>query len=66
MLRLTRLGLLSIVVAALAVGGCGGIGPGRTASGTAASERLDASGVTRLDVAYGMAPSSPGPRCAPR
>jgi hypothetical protein len=54
MLRFARLGLLVIVVATLAVSGCNGIGPSRTASGTVASRRLDASGVTRLDVAYGF------------
>jgi Putative auto-transporter adhesin, head GIN domain len=54
MIRFTRLGLLVVVMATLAVSGCSGIGPGRTASGTTASKRLDASGVTRLDVAYGF------------
>jgi Putative auto-transporter adhesin, head GIN domain len=54
MLRLARLGLLLIVVAVFAVSGCNGIGPSRTASGKAASKRLDASGVTRLDIAYGF------------
>jgi hypothetical protein len=53
-IRFARLGLLVIVMGALAVSGCGGIGPERTASGTTASTRLDASGVTRLDVAYGF------------
>jgi Putative auto-transporter adhesin, head GIN domain len=54
MLRFARLGLLIIVAATLAVSGCTGIGPSRTASGTAASRRLDTPGVTRLDIAYGF------------
>jgi Putative auto-transporter adhesin, head GIN domain len=45
---------LLILLAALAVSGCGGIGPGRTPSGTTATSRIDAAGVTRLDVAYGF------------
>jgi hypothetical protein len=43
---------LVILLAALAVSGCGSIGPGRTPSGTTATTRIDAAGVTRLDVAY--------------
>jgi Putative auto-transporter adhesin, head GIN domain len=54
MIRFARLGLLVIVVASLAVSGCNGIGPGRTASGKTTSKHLDASGVTRLDTAYGF------------
>ena len=54
MIRRASLGLLAILVATVAVSGCNGIGPGRTASGKTASKRLDASGVTRLDVAYGF------------
>jgi Putative auto-transporter adhesin, head GIN domain len=45
---------LVILLAALAVSGCGSIGPGRTPSGTTATTRIDAAGVTRLDVAYGF------------
>src|SRR5437773_586111 len=54
MIRRATLGLLVIVVATLAVSGCSGVGPGRTASGKVATKHLDASGVTRLDVAYGF------------
>lgn len=54
MIRHARLGLLVAVLATLAVSGCNGIGPGRTASGKLATKRLDAPGVTRLDVAYGF------------
>jgi hypothetical protein len=50
--RRAVLGLLAVLV--LAVGGCNGIGPGRTASGKPATRHLDAPGVTRLDVAYGF------------
>jgi hypothetical protein len=42
-----------LLAAALVVSGCGSVGVGRTASGTTASRRIDATGVTRLDVAYG-------------
>jgi Putative auto-transporter adhesin, head GIN domain len=52
--RFARLGLTAIVIATLVVGGCNGIGPGRTASGKPVSSRLAASGVTRLDIAYGF------------
>lgn len=45
---------LVILLAALAVSGCGSLGPGRTPSGTTATTRIDAAGVTRLDVAYGF------------
>jgi hypothetical protein len=45
---------LLVLLAVLAVSGCGGIGPGRTPSGTTATKRIDAPGVTRLDVAYGF------------
>jgi hypothetical protein len=51
MIRFTRAVLLVMVVATLALSGCGGIGLGRTASGRIASKRLDAAGATRLDVA---------------
>ena len=47
-------GVLVLLAAALAVSGCGSLGPGRTASGTTATKRIDAAGVTRLDVAYGF------------
>jgi Putative auto-transporter adhesin, head GIN domain len=53
MQRPARTSLL-ILLAALAVSGCGSIGPGRTSSGTTATSRIDAAGVTRLDVAYGF------------
>ena len=49
-----RAGLLVLVAAALALSGCGSAGGSRTASGTTASRRIDATGVTRLDVAYGF------------
>jgi hypothetical protein len=52
--RPARASLLILLAAALAVSGCGGIGPGRTPSGTTATKRIDAAGVTRLDVAYGF------------
>jgi hypothetical protein len=52
--RSVRAGLLVLVAAVLAGSGCGGGGVGRTASGTTASRRIDAAGVTRLDVAYGF------------
>jgi Putative auto-transporter adhesin, head GIN domain len=45
---------LVILLAALAVSGCGSLGPGRTPSGTTATKRIDAAGVTRLDVASGF------------
>jgi hypothetical protein len=54
MRRSARSGLLVLVVAALAVSGCGLVGPGRTGSGATTSRRLDATGVSRLDVAYGF------------
>jgi Putative auto-transporter adhesin, head GIN domain len=54
MIRFGRVGLLVIVAATLALSGCNGLGPSRTASGNTASKRLDASGVTRLDVAHGF------------
>jgi hypothetical protein len=54
MIRRARLALVAVLVASLAVGGCSGIGPGRTASGKSASKRLDVSGVTRLEVADGF------------
>jgi hypothetical protein len=38
----------------LGPGGAGRVGVGRSASGTTASRRIDATGVTRLDVAYGF------------
>lgn len=52
--RSARSGLLVLLAAALALSGCGSVGVGRTASGTTASRRIDAAGVTRLDVAYGF------------
>ena len=52
--RRTRAGVLVLLAAALAVNGCGSLGPGRTASGTTASRRIDAAGVSRLDVANGF------------
>jgi hypothetical protein len=52
--RPARTSLLVLLAAALAVSGCGGIGPGRTPSGATATKRIDAAGVTRLDVAYGL------------
>lgn len=52
--RSIRAGLLVLLAAALAVCGCGSGGMGRTASGTTASRRIEAAGVTRLDVAYGF------------
>jgi hypothetical protein len=45
---------LLVLVAALTLVGCGGLGPGRTPSGTTATSRIDAAGVTRLDVASGF------------
>jgi Putative auto-transporter adhesin, head GIN domain len=45
---------LLVLVAALTLVGCGGLGPGRTPSGTTATSRIDAAGVTRLDVGYGF------------
>ena len=39
-----------LAAAVLALAGCDRIGPGRTASGRTATTRLDAAGVTRLDV----------------
>ena len=53
MQRPARASLL-ILLAALAVSGCGSLGPGRTPSGTTATSRIDAAGVTRLDVASGF------------
>jgi hypothetical protein len=52
--RFVRAGLLVLSAAVLAVSGCGTGGVGRTASGTTAHRRIDATGVTRLDVAYGF------------
>jgi Putative auto-transporter adhesin, head GIN domain len=51
--RSARAGLL-VLAAALTLSGCGGLGVGRSASGTTASRKVDATGVTRLDVAYGF------------
>jgi Putative auto-transporter adhesin, head GIN domain len=45
---------LVILLAALAVSGCGSLGPGRTPSGTTTTKRIDTAGVTRLDVASGF------------
>ena len=45
---------LVVLLAALAVSGCGSIGPGRAPSGTTATSRIDAAGVTRPDVASGF------------
>ena len=39
-----------LAAAVLALAGCDRIGPGRSASGRTATTRLDAAGVTRLDV----------------
>jgi putative autotransporter adhesin-like protein len=52
--RSARAGLLVLIAATLALSGCGGVGMGRTPSGTTASRRIDAAGVTRLDVASGF------------
>lgn len=52
--RSVSAGLLVLIAAVLAVGGCGSVKVGRSASGTTASRRIDATGVTRLDVAYGF------------
>jgi hypothetical protein len=52
--RPARASLLILLTAALAVSGCGTLGAGRNPSGTTASRRIDAAGVTRLDVAYGF------------
>ena len=49
MIRSARTALLVMLAAAAVASGCG-IGPGRTASGKLASKRLDAVGVTRLEV----------------
>jgi Putative auto-transporter adhesin, head GIN domain len=46
--------LILLLAAALALSGCGSLGPGRTPSGTTATKRIDAAGVTRLDVAHGF------------
>lgn len=54
MQRSARASLLVLLAAALTLVGCGGIGPGRTPSGTTATKRIDAAGVTRLDIAYGF------------
>jgi Putative auto-transporter adhesin, head GIN domain len=54
MQRPARASLLVLLAAALTLVGCGGIGPGRTPSGTTATNRIDAAGVTRLDIAYGF------------
>jgi hypothetical protein len=54
MQRPARTSLVILLAAALAVSGCGSLGPGRTPSGTTATSRIDAAGVTRLDVAYGF------------
>jgi putative autotransporter adhesin-like protein len=53
MTRFARAALLT-VVAALTASGCGSGDPGRTASGTTASRRLDVAGATRLEVADGF------------
>jgi Putative auto-transporter adhesin, head GIN domain len=52
--RSVRAGLLVLSAAVLAVSGCGTGGVGRTASGTTTYTRIDATGVTRLDIAYGF------------
>jgi Putative auto-transporter adhesin, head GIN domain len=54
MRRTARAGLLILVAATLALSGCGSVGRNRTASGTTAFRRIDTTGVTRLDVAYGF------------
>jgi hypothetical protein len=50
MIRLASRALLVLVVATLALSGCGSRGSDWTASGKTASRRLDAAGVTRLNV----------------
>jgi hypothetical protein len=52
--RRARAGLLILVAAMLALSGCGNARVGRSASGTTASKRIDATGASRLDVAYGF------------
>jgi hypothetical protein len=52
--RRARAGLLVLVAAMLALSGCGSARVGRSASGTTASKRIDATGASRLDVAYGF------------
>jgi Putative auto-transporter adhesin, head GIN domain len=53
MRRSVGAGLLLLTVA-LAASGCGRLGPGRHPSGTTTTTRIDAAGVTGLDVAYGF------------
>jgi hypothetical protein len=50
MMRSARAALVVAFATTLALSGCGGIGPGRTGSGKIASKRIDAAGVTRLDI----------------
>jgi len=50
MSRFITSALLAVIAAVLFGSGCGGEGPERTASGTTTSKRVDATGVTRLDV----------------
>jgi hypothetical protein len=52
--RRARAGVLVLVAAMLALSGCGSARVGRSASGTTASKRIDATGASRLDVAYGF------------
>jgi putative autotransporter adhesin-like protein len=52
--RRARAGLLVLVAAMLALSGCGSARVGRSASGTTASKRIEATGASRLDVAYGF------------
>jgi Putative auto-transporter adhesin, head GIN domain len=52
--RPARASLLVLLAGALAVSGCGSLGPGRAPSGTTATKRIDAAGVARLDVASGF------------
>jgi putative autotransporter adhesin-like protein len=52
--RPARTSLVILLAAALTLVGCGSLGPGRTPSGTTATSRIDAAGVTRLDVASGF------------
>jgi hypothetical protein len=52
--RPARASLLVLLAAALTLVGCNSIGSGRAPSGTTATKRIGAAGVTRLDVAYGF------------
>ena len=54
MIRLGRATWMFAIVTTLALCGCGGVGSVRTASGNAASTRVDTTGVTRVEVADGF------------